>query len=119
MLKKLCRGMAVAFLIVAVTGCSSVRMGDMSVISTRNVSLDKIDLDKMPQVKNVIGEDSKFIFLFIPFGIPTLEEAVDNALVKGGGDIMIDSVFYRKGWWFLVGQTTIQVKGNVIKTRGN
>jgi len=100
-------------------GCSSVRMADVTVISTRNVNIDMVDLDKMPQVKNVTGEDSKFIFLFIPFGIPTMEEAVDNALVKAGGDVMVDGVFYRKGWWFLVGQTAIEVKGNVVKTRGN
>ncbi len=98
-------------------GCA-YRIGDMTVLSTRGVNLDKIDLDKMPQTKNVSGTDSKFIFLFIPLGFPHLENAVDDALDKGGGDLMIDAVIQSEGWWFIIGQTAISVKGNVVKTRG-
>jgi hypothetical protein len=98
-------------------GCS-VRMADMSVVSTRNVTLDRVDIDNMPQVKRVVGKDSKFMFLFIPFGIPHLEDAVDDALDKGNGDVMVDAVIYSQGWWFIVGVNTIKVKGTVVKTRG-
>ncbi|MEW5894669.1 MAG: hypothetical protein AB1650_02760 [Candidatus Omnitrophota bacterium] len=103
--------------IFTVSGCA-MRLADMSVISTRNVSLDKVDLDRMPQVKNVTGKDSKFIFLFIPFGVPHLEDAVDDALRKGQGDLMVDAVVYSRSWWFIIGETGIEVKGSVVKTRG-
>ncbi len=100
------------------TGCA-VRLGDMSVISTRNVTLDRVDLDRLPQVSSVTGKDSTFIFLFIPFGVPHLEDAIDDALDKGGGDVMIDAVIHSQGWWFIIGQSTLKVKGTVVKTRGN
>lgn len=94
------------------------RLTDLTVVSDRNVTLDKIDLDRLPQVRGVTGKDSKFIFLFLPFGIPHLKDAVDDALDKGGGDLMIDAVVYGGGWWFVIGQQSLKVKGTVINTRG-
>jgi hypothetical protein len=99
------------------TSCTT-RIGDMNIISTRSVKLDKIDLDDLPKKKRIEGESSKFIFLFIPFGLPKLEEAVDDALDKGDGDILLDAVVYDKSWWFLIGQNTITIKGSVADTKG-
>jgi len=90
----------------------------MSVLSTRNVSLDKVNMDELPQVRNVAGIDSKWMILFFPIGIPHLENAVDDALNKGDGDLMIDAVLSAGGWWFLVGKNTIIAEGTVVKTRG-
>ena len=98
-------------------GCAT-RLGDMSVISSRNVTLDRVDLDSLPQVENVTGKDSKFIFIIIPFGLPHLENAIDDALNKGDGDVMIDAVIRNRSWWFIIGQTAIEVEGTVVKTRG-
>ena len=47
-------------------GCTT-HMTDLSMISNKNISLDKVDIDKLPQEKHIEGEDSKFIFLF-PLG---------------------------------------------------
>ncbi len=105
-----------SFLLLSGSACS-VRLADLSVISTRNINLDRQDLDKLPQAKRVVGKDSVFIFLFIPFGRPVLEDAIDDALDKADGDIMIDAVIHMHSWWFLVGQNTMQVKGTVVKTR--
>jgi hypothetical protein len=96
------------------TSCS-VRLADFNAISTRNVNLDLIDLDSVPS-KKVVGSSTRFIFLCIPFGLPTLEEAVDDALDAGGGDLMTDTAVYRTGWWFLVGTTSIEVRGSVVDT---
>lgn len=106
-----------AIALMLLTGCAT-RLGDMSVISTRNVTLDRVDLDSLPQVKGVTGKDSKFMFLFIPLGFPHLEDAIDDALDKGGGDVMVDAVVHRQGWWFLIGENALKVKGTVVKTRG-
>ncbi len=102
---------------VLFTGCS-IRQADLTALSTRNVSLDTVDLDKLPQVKGVTGKDTGFVFLFFPVSFPHLEDAVDEALDKGGGDVMVDAVVHSQGWWFLVGQNTIEVQGNVINTKG-
>ena len=99
------------------SGCS-MRLGDMSVISTRNLSLDTVDLDRLPQTERVVGRDTKWMILIFPIGIPHLEDAIDDALEKGNGDVMVDAVVHSSGWWFLIGQNTISVKGSVVKTRG-
>jgi len=102
---------------LTLSGCS-LRLGDLSTISTQSVTLNQVDLDALPQVKGVTGKDTKFVFLFIPFGVPHLEDAVDDALAKGGGDLMTDAVIHSRGWWFLVGQNSLEIKGNVVNTKG-
>jgi hypothetical protein len=100
------------------SGCSH-RLGTMTAISTRNVKLDEVDLDKMPQVKNLTGTDSRFIFFIIPLGTPTLQGAVDDALAQGKGDLLIDGVIKYEAWWaLLLGQRSISITGNVINTKG-
>jgi hypothetical protein len=98
------------------SGCAT-RIGDMTLISSKTVNLDKIDIDKCPQTKNVVGRDTRFWFLFIPFGVPHLKDAVDDALAKGNGDLMTDAAFYSTGWWFLIGQSGLEVRGTVVQTR--
>lgn len=98
------------------SGCST-HLADISVISNKNVELDSVDLDISTQVKDITGTDEKFIFLFIPFGQPQLKEALNDALRKGHGDLMIDASVYRRNWWFLVGQDAIEIRGTVVKTR--
>lgn len=100
-----------------VSGCA-VRLGGMTAISTRNVSLNTVDLDKMPQTKNVVGTDSRFVFIFIPLGFPTVQGAVDDALDKGQGDVILDAVLQAESWWFIIGQNSLTVKGNVVNTKG-
>lgn len=102
--------------LVIASGCTT-RLADFTMISTRNVELDRVDLDSLPRTRGVSGEDSRFIFLFIPFGSPHLEEAIDDALEKGGGDVMTDAVMSSTIWWFLIGQNTLRVKGTVIDSR--
>jgi hypothetical protein len=87
-------------------------------ISTKSITLDRVDIDSLPQTKGVEGKTSKWMILFIPLGFPHLEDAIDDALDKGNGDLMTDGVVYSGGWWaLLAGQSTITVKGTVVKTR--
>ena len=100
------------------SGCS-VRLATMTAISTRNVKLDEVDLDKLPQVKNVTGTDTRYDFLFIPLGFPTVQGAVDDALAKGNSDLIIDGVVKSEVWTILLtGQRTISVTGTVVNTKG-
>ena len=104
--------------VLYMSGCTT-HLTDLSMISNKNVSLNKVDIDKLPQKKNVEGEDLKFVFLFIPFGQPTLKGALNDALEKGHGDLMIDASVSTTGWWFLVGQTGLKIKGDVVNTKGS
>jgi hypothetical protein len=97
-------------------GCT-LRLADLTAVSTRNVNLDGVDLDKLPGTK-VTGTSSGFTFLVFPLSSPCLQVAVDDALGKGHGDLITDAVIYQSGWWFLVGQQTLTVKGTVVNTRG-
>ena len=67
----------------------------------------------------MIGKDTKYRILSIPLGFPHLEDAIDDALDKGNGDVVTDAVVHLKSWWFIIGQDTLEVKGTVVKTRGN
>lgn len=101
---------------VVTTGCSA-HLTDLSMISNKTINLDEIDIDKAPQRKLVEGEDTKFNFLFIPFGRPQVKEALNEALRKGEGDLMIDASLYYKYWWFIVGQESLILKGTVVNTK--
>ena len=46
-------------------------------------------------------------------------KSFDDALNKGNGDVLIDAVLHSKAWWFICGQSTLEVKGTVVKTRNN
>lgn len=113
-----CAVIVLALLSDGSSGCMT-RVGDMTMISSRNVNLDKVDVDKLPQTRGVVGTDRHFVLFFIPFGVPHIKDAVDDALDKGNGDLMTDVVFYQGGWWFIVGENILRVKGTVVKTRGN
>lgn len=103
-------------LVLLVCSCST-HMTDLSVVSNKNVNLNNINLDNVSKTKNVVGKDSKFTFLFIPFGTPQIKTAINDAMKKADGDLMIDTSVYYNSWWFLVGQRTIEVNGTVVKTR--
>jgi len=106
-------GLLLAFLAV---GCST-RMGDLTVVSNRNARLDALDFDSLPVERRVEGRSSSFVFLFIPLGAPSFEEAIDDALERGQGDLMTDVTIHSTSWWFLVGQNGIRVQGDVRNTR--
>ena len=108
---------ALAMIVMLCAGCAT-RMGDLSVASTKIAKLDGVNLNQAPTQRRVTGEAKSFVILFIPLGIPHLEDAVDDALRKGGGDVMTDVTVRRKGWWFLVGEAGWEVTGDVVKTRG-
>ncbi len=106
----------ILLLFIFLMGCA-VRQADLTAITTRNVKLDGVNLNALPG-KKVEGKDSNFVFLFIPFGMPQLEDAIDDALDKGEGDLMLDAVIYTNHWWFLIGQDIITVKGTIVNTSG-
>ena len=101
-----------------VAGCSS-RLFDLSIVSTKGVDLQDLDLSTAKKAMNVTGESSRSIVFIFPLGNPCLQEAIDNALTKSSGDIMLDAAVYYKFWYipFIYGQFGYEVVGDVVKTR--
>lgn len=71
---------------VILVGCS-VRVGDFTLISTKNVEIG----GKYVKGARVEGEDKAFSFLF-PFGAPNLKNAVDRCIEAGNGELLTNVV---------------------------
>ena len=89
----------------------------LSVVSTKNVDLESIDPAQLGQGVKVTGKDKKLFAFIFPTGITRLGRAVDDALKKGNGDLMLDATFYYRYWWFLVGLYGYEVEGTVVNTK--
>lgn len=95
-------------------GCSQ-RLGDFTVMSTKNVD---INANYVKVERNIKGKDMKPIIIVFQTGIPNIEEAIDDALNKVvDGAVMTDvSLKYR---WFYIpyiyGEMTYEVVGDVWK----
>ena len=105
-------------IVIASVGCTT-RVGDLTIVSTRLVDLDKVDLDTLPTKRRVQGSDMKWNVLLIPIGIPHLEDAIGDALDRGGGDVMTDVTLHYRAWTaILFGQQGYLATGDVVDTRG-
>jgi hypothetical protein len=114
-----------AWLVVALAsllaGCA-VDQGFLSVATTRqgNFDLRGVDVSALSVRRDVEASDTRVTsILFIPtFDGPRLERAVEEALVLGRGDVMARVHVRSIDWWFLVGVSTLHVRGDVIDLSG-
>lgn len=94
-------------------GCTA-RIADLTLVSTKNIDLSDTHLDARTGQRQV-GEDCGFILLGIPLHWPNMKEAVDQALEKGRGNIMVDQVTELKTTWMVIGtQQCFKVEGTVL-----
>lgn len=112
--KALTSSLFLCTVVTSLAGCTQ-RVGDFTLISTRNIDLSDAVVD-VRQGKRVTEEDCALTLLIFPLGRPDLETAVDSALQSGRGNIMVDQVSHLR-WWYippLVGQTCIVAEGTVV-----
>ncbi len=105
--------------LVVCAGCS-VRHGDFTVLSNKLIRMSDFEVAKADRAKGIEGEDVQHIIFLFPVGsAPTLEGALDDALERGGGDLMTDAVASTYWFWipYIYGQAAWKVKGDVVKTR--
>jgi hypothetical protein len=92
--------------------------GMMQVAATRPVQLDlrEVDLSAASIRRDVTGSDTRVTsVLFLPTGeSPRLESAVEDALLDNGGDVMARARVRTIDWWFLIGVSTLEVRGDVV-----
>lgn len=98
-------------------GCT-FRQADLTAVSTRNVNLEHVDLDRLDGTL-VTGVSKGFIFLgLIPISWPHLEEAVNDALTQGRGDLITDAVVYQSSTWVVLATIPeMTIKGTVVDTK--
>lgn len=103
----------ILLLALAVAGCT-VRMGDFTLASTRNIGQLS---QKGDQVE---GEDcANYLFAMIPLGNlqANAKTAVDRALERAKGDVLADGVFWRS--FFIIPYVWMQecyrVEGKVAR----
>jgi hypothetical protein len=108
------RFLAAASLLALGAGCTH-RVADLTVVSSKNVDLYPLDLrGGRPQI-NVRGVDGRWWFFFLPLGgEPNVEEALDDALKNGVGDLMTDAVLYQRFWTvFFMSRGEFIIEGKV------
>lgn len=99
------------------SGCSH-RVADLSIVSTKNIDLTQVAKLDPSAARRYSGEDCSFFLLNqYPFfnKIPNLELAVDKALKKGNGNVMVDEVTVESDVWAVIGNVKcIQAEGAVF-----
>lgn len=99
-------------LLLIFSGCAT-QVGDFSIISTKTIDMDgEYELVG----RDVKGTDMRPIILYFPSGTPTIEGAINNALVSVDGDIMTDATVTFNLWWLVYyGEQRYIVVGDVWK----
>jgi|GEM_PF-5945482 len=116
------RRAALALLGAALTsaGCSTDH-GTLQLVSfdADPETLRGLDLGARPVERDVVGRDTRITsVLFVPtFDGPTLERAVDDALARGGGDVLLGADVRTTEYWFLVGWSVLEVRGEIADSR--
>ncbi|MEB2346288.1 MAG: hypothetical protein OZ948_16300 [Deltaproteobacteria bacterium] len=107
--------------LLALPGCITDQ-GTLAVAATRPVELDlrEVDLRNASIRRDVTGSDTRVTsVLFLPTGeSPRLETAVEDALLAHGGDVMARAQVRTIDWWFLIGVSTLEVRGDVVDLLG-
>src|SRR5690606_19855841 len=102
---------------LSASGCATDQ-GVLQVAAPRPVQLDlrEVDRDTASLRRDVTGRDTRVTsVLFLPTGeTPRLETAIENALLDHGADVMVRARVRTIDWWFLVGVTTLEVRGDVV-----
>ena len=87
-------------------GCAT-RVADLTLVSTKNIDLSNAQIDVRKGVR-ATGSDCGYFF-----NLPNLEDAIDDALRMGRGNVMIDQVTYSRPQLF---GSCLEVEGTVIDT---
>jgi hypothetical protein len=96
-------------------GCAT-RLGDFTVLATKNVNLARFNSEKAENSPEVTGYDSKPVIFIFSTGQPNLKEAVDRAEESGDAMALTNVVVYRTDYWAIFfGDHRFDVKGNPIK----
>ena len=93
----------------------------ISAISTEFPPVIGYQVKGAPRVDGVVGESEAQTFLWVPTRTmpPTLQQAVEQTLARGNGDLITDAQIDHWWWYvpFIYGSEGWRVRGNVLRTR--
>ncbi len=104
--------MLMGLCIIALSTSCTYRLGDLTVMSTKNIELSKMGMYKKCAERS-IGEDKVYVIFFIPVGMPSIEEACDRAIESAGGTFLTDAVVTYESFIFFFGWMKYEVEGEV------
>jgi hypothetical protein len=92
--------------------------GTLQVVALKSnpEELQRIEIGKRAVRREVVGRDTRVtsVLLVPTFDGPDLERAVSDALERGGGDLMVGAHVRTIEYWFLVGWSVLEVRGDVV-----
>lgn len=99
--------------LLVLDGCAT-RLGDFTVLSSKNVDVSGLRMGDRVSGEHCINK----VFGMIPLGQVNWKEAMDDALEKAKGDVMVDIVLTMKTWAIplIWGQDCIETEGTVAQT---
>ncbi len=92
----------------------TTRLADFTVLSTKNV-----DVSGLKPGDRMEGDDCvNMLFGMFPLGQINWKTAMDEALEKGKGDVMVDVVLTQTGWAipYIWGQQCTVIEGTISRT---
>ena len=95
------------------TGCAE-RLGDFTVISTKNIDIGK---NYIKVESDAIGTSTKQIIVIFPTGTPSIKDAVDDLLKKGNGDLVTNAVIHYNWYYipYIYGEFSYEISGDIYK----
>lgn len=103
-------------LLLTLSACTSY-VANVTAISTREVNPNEVNLNNLPTVTNVEGQHEAVITILNFWNDVELSKAVEDALTKGNGDLLINGQITLKRIFILIGTiNTLKIKGDVVNT---
>jgi hypothetical protein len=112
-------GAAGLALLVAASGCTTQHLR-FAALSSRPIPTLGLSKDNAQRVVPVAATVRSHTIFWIPTNTrtPTLQDAIDRALERGGGDLLVDADV--EHWWlvvpFLYGQEGWTVRGDAVRS---
>jgi len=103
--------------VIVLSGCAT--RSDFTAISSKNVNLSNIQIDRSRLKGRTTGEDCQHIIILFPTGgPPTLDEALDKALETKQANLLLDAVVNWNSFYipYVYGETCWKVEGDAYDT---
>lgn len=105
--------------LLTLSGCTT-SVTHMGLIVPQSTHFEMSAINQARVVKNVRGEDSSPILLFIALGQPNFEKAVQDTIAKGKGNALINAKVSNISQWFILfGVNKIVIDADVVNIPNN
>jgi len=110
--------LSATLILLCLSGCSQ-RLGDFTVLSTKNVDLSNFSTLQEKNTDRVRGEDVAHIIICFPNKVPTFKEAVDISLENNNAYMLSDAVLKYEWFWipYIYGQEKFVAEGIPVKKK--